>query len=153
MSGWRKCINPTSHNSVSVKSSVCRFRGRARSFKTFSFKVAGFRARLLCKRIGFRLFLSSKVPILRFSFQLGGLWRSLRVFFFFFFSVPQKPSAGCRPSAAVSFLSSLKWASEPFSCNKKRVWVLLLLTETQTQDGRHSVIIIIIIITVIWSLW
>ena len=149
MSGWRKCINSTSHYSVSLKLSVCRFRGRTQSFKTFSFKVARFRARLLCKRIGFRLFLSSKVPILRFSFQLGGLWRSLRVFFF---SVPQKPSAGCRPSAAVSFLSSLKWASEPFSCNKKRVWVLLLLTETQTQDGRHNVIIIIIIITVIWSL-
>lgn len=97
MSGWRKCINPTSHNSVSVKSSVCRFRGRARSFKTFSFKVAGFRARLLCKRIGFRLFLSSKVPILRFSFQLGGLWRSLRVFFFFFFC----------SSEAVCWLSSI----------------------------------------------
>lgn len=86
MSSWRKFINPASHYSLNLKSPVCRFRGRARSFKTFSFKVAGFRARLRCKRIGFRLFLSSKVPILCFSFQLGGLRRSLRVFFSFFCS-------------------------------------------------------------------
>lgn len=51
------------------------------------------------------------------------------------FSVPGKVSAGCRPSAALSFLSLFKMSSKPFPTTKP-AWVLLLLQppHSNTKD-------------------